>query len=103
MGIALEKNDGNVAIALDGAIDIGCAAELKKSLLDAFQSGNEIRVSLAGVTFLDVTAVQLLWAAKRRAETSGIEFQFQDPVPEAVSTALADAGFSPFLVSVATA
>jgi len=65
---------GNL-LALEGTIDIGCAAELKAVLLRALGSGGEIRVMLGEVAYMDVTAAQLLWAAELQARRSGVVFQ----------------------------
>jgi len=96
--VALEQNDGLSLIRLEGAIDIGCAAELKGLLVQALGGGKPIGVSLAGATDLDVTAVQLLWAATRQANAAGVGFALEGQAPEQVSAALADAGFERFPV-----
>jgi anti-anti-sigma factor len=100
MGIALQKSDAEHLVALEGTIDIACAAELKTLLLEALDSGAAVRVSLDAATYLDVTAMQLLWAAAQQARRSGQQFQFSSPPPEPVSAALLDAGFPSFSDSV---
>ncbi len=75
---------------LDGAIDISSAADLKASLLQALEMGVEISITLTGTTELDVTAVQLLWAAAREAEQRRLGFMVTQP-PE-LGRLLADAG-----------
>ena len=96
MGISLEKGEMGVSIALADTIDIACAAELKTLLLEALNSGAEVRVSLEKATGLDVTAVQLLWAAGEQARHSGVAFGLSGQVPEPVACELAEAGFQPF-------
>jgi len=103
MGIALETTEAGTLVALEGAIDIACAAELKALLLQALDSGAEVRVSLDAATYLDVTAFQLLWSAAQQARRSGVGFRLSGAVTEPVSSALADAGFQSFLVSVEAA
>jgi anti-anti-sigma factor len=93
MRIAIEESDAGNQIALEGTIDIDCAAELKAAFLKALDSGREIHVLLDGMAYMDVTAVQLLWAGEQQARRSGIEFRISGPLPEPVSTELADAGF----------
>jgi anti-anti-sigma factor len=100
MGIHIEKTDAGSLIALRGAIDIACAAELKAVLLDALNTEGGVRISLDGATYLDVTAIQLLWAAEQQARRSGGTFRIEGHIPEAVSTGVADAGFSSFFASV---
>ena len=97
MGIALEQSKQSSVIRLEGAIDIAAAAEFKKLLLQACRSGKEVRVALDGATDLDVTAVQLIWAARRSAEGTGVAFTLSGSVPESVSSALGYAGLQQFL------
>ena len=99
MGISLEEGDVGNVLTLDGAIEISAAAELKILLLRALGSGKDTSVSLAAATYLDVTAVQLLWAARQQAERSGVVFEFSTQPSEAVSAALAEAGFPSFSAS----
>lgn len=96
MGIVLDEKDKLNLIRLEGAIDINCAAELKSLLLTSLASGNNVSVLLDGVTYLDVTAVQLLWAAEREAKASLVEFMFVGQLPQQVATDLAGAGFEKF-------
>lgn len=97
--MSLEQEGARNRIRLQGAIDIGCAAELKALLVQGLRAGSELRVMLADITELDVTAVQLLWAARHEAKTSSVEFAFEGQMPEAVSAALAQAGFETFAAS----
>ncbi len=96
MGISLDKTDAGVSIVLANTIDIVCAAELKALLLEALNSGTEVRISLDDATDLDVTAIQLLWAAGREAQHSGLEFRVSGQGSEPVFSGLAEAGFQPF-------
>ena len=71
MPVNLDQGEAQCVIHLEGEIDISSAAELKKLLLLALQSGKELRLDLERATELDVTALQLLWAAnaKQRGST----------------------------------
>lgn len=100
MGVTLEKSEALSLIRLVGAIDISCAAELKGLLLQALAAGGEVRVSLDGAEDLDVTAVQLLWAAGREARRSEVRFALAGGVPGPIAAAVADAGFEEFPVPV---
>jgi anti-anti-sigma regulatory factor len=99
MGVVQQEIDGKSVILLDGAIDIVLATELKRLLLEGLAAGAELCVSLETATYLDVTAVQLLWAAEKEAGLSGVPFRVIGPVAETVAAGLMDAGFSPFLES----
>jgi anti-anti-sigma factor len=96
--VTLEQNGALTCIQLEGAIDIACAAELKELLMEKLQSGSAVYVSLESTTGLDVTAVQLLWAAAREAQRAGVEFGFKGQTPEGVRRALAAAGIEKFPV-----
>lgn len=96
LGIALKQRKESSAIRLDGLIDIASAAELKTILLDALKRGKAVRVALQTNVDLDVTAVQLLWAAEREARASGVGFVLASPVPEPVLSFLKEAGFEKF-------
>jgi anti-anti-sigma factor len=96
MPVTLEQSEKSCAICLEGAVDIGVAAELKELLAQALGSGSEVRVSLEQVSDLDVTAVQLLWAAARAAKESGVVLGLQGEVSAAVAEVLKAGGFEGF-------
>jgi anti-anti-sigma regulatory factor len=100
--VTLEQKDALTCIQLEGAIDVGCAAELKDLLMEKLKSGAAVYVALESATGLDITAVQLLWAAAREAQRVGVEFVFKGQTPEAVRCALADAGIGEFPVPAST-
>ena len=68
-----------VEVALQGDINIFVAARLKQELSKALELTNDIRISLAGASTLDITAIQLLWAAARHARMQGRAFTFETP------------------------
>jgi ABC-type transporter Mla MlaB component len=96
VGIVLEQGTESNTICLDGAIDIGCAAELKEHLVQALGTGKRVCISLERVTNLDVTAYQLLWGAEREAKGLGVGFVYLDEPAEAVRGALVEAGLEEF-------
>jgi anti-anti-sigma factor len=98
--VTLDQSEAVCLVRLEGEIDIASAAELKKVLLEALASGRELRVDLERAAELDVTALQLLWAAEREARRSGVGFTLAGRVPEAISAAAGDAGFEAFPVGV---
>jgi len=97
LGITLEQSEMASVLRLEGVIDISSAGELKEQLLKALESGQPVHLALEGATDLDVTAVQLLWAAERKAKSAGLSFGLDGTVPETVSTAWIHAGFQTFL------
>lgn len=91
------EQDGAVGrIRLEGVVDIGCAAELKEMLLSALAAGGETRILLERATALDVTAVQLLWAAECAARAAELRWALEGSAPEAVVETMREAGFERF-------
>jgi anti-anti-sigma regulatory factor len=100
MPIALDESELGNVVVLEGTIDVSSATELKAMLLRALGTGKEVCISLDAATYLDVTAVQLLWAAEQQARLSGAVFRFSGNLSEPVTATLADAGFPSFQASV---
>jgi anti-anti-sigma factor len=96
LAVTLKTSDGTGSICLEGAIDIGCAAELKALLMEGLRAGEGMRISMEGVRAMDATAVQLLWAAEREAGGAGVEWALEGQLPEPVAAVLAHAGFEAF-------
>jgi anti-anti-sigma factor len=91
-----EERENTSLVRMEGAIDIASAAEIKSALLDALASKTEIRLTLQGATELDVTAMQLLYAAERDAEKTGILFALEGSVPNEIAVAITEAGLVKF-------
>ena len=96
MGVTIDQSEGQCLIRLDGEIGIACARELKKVLLEALAFGKDLQVDLQQATELDVTAMQLLWAAEREARKSGRRFLLAGQVPDEIVVAVMEAGFERF-------
>lgn len=92
MGISLEHDETRSLIRLEGALDIACAAELKKLLLKVLEPCREVRVCFTRITSLDAAVIELLWTAQRAARCSDVPFVLAGQVPARVSAALVDAG-----------
>jgi anti-anti-sigma regulatory factor len=99
VSLVLEENETQSVICVEGATCTADAARLKELLLLALQSQKEVSISLRRATYLDVAAVQLLWAAGREAEISGLNFSFAETFPAEIASGLADFGFEEFPVS----
>jgi len=99
MPVSCDEREALSLIHFEGDVNISSAAELKQLLLRALAHGKEIHVDLGCVTEVDITALQLLWAAEREAKAAGIDFSLVGQWPEEVATALAVAGFENFPIS----
>lgn len=73
-GISLSRSGELSVLRLAGSIDIGTAAELQAALLKALRGSRQIQVCAEALTDVDVTALQLLWAARRAAVSEGAGF-----------------------------
>ena len=101
MPLTLDQGEAVCLIRLKGEIDITTAADLKKLLLRALASGKDMCVDLERATELDVTALQLLWAADREARGSGRSLKLAGPVPAELLAAVNNAGFESFPIGSA--
>jgi anti-anti-sigma regulatory factor len=95
--VTFDRNAEPGLIRLEGEIDISQASELKRVLLEALAEKREVQVAMETVTGVDITAVQLLWAAERAAGASGQVFGLEGPVPESLCVTLHEAGFERLL------
>lgn len=94
---SLEQVEGKTILRLKGSLDIAAAESLKNILLDAVASSSTIQVDLAATTYLDVTALQLFWAARQEAVARGGILTFDPVPPDAVRLLVKDAGFPELL------
>ncbi|UWZ82458.1 STAS domain-containing protein [Occallatibacter riparius] len=90
--LVLSRSGDACLIRLTGTIDIGMAAELKSMLMAGFENARSIRILFERVSDLDVTALALLWAARRKAEQKNVKFGFSGEIPKALRDAVEDLG-----------
>ena len=81
-------------IRLAGEFTLTSAAELKNLLLQGLASGNDLRLDLEQAEEIDITVMQLLWAAGREADRKGASLAIQ--MSDAAAMAARDAGFERF-------
>lgn len=96
MPITVQATEESSTIRLDGEIDINCSDELKSALVKALSGPHALQLEVGGITGVDVTAVQLLWAAARSAEKAGKPFLVADALAERVRDVVREAGFTEF-------
>jgi anti-anti-sigma regulatory factor len=94
----LDESEAISLIRLEGDVNIADAVEMKRLLVKALSSGKELHVRLEDATEMDVTVLQLLYAAEQDATKSGIRFTLDGRIPDDISVAAADAGFEKFPV-----
>lgn len=94
MSVKIERLEDQSLIRLEGEITVTSAAELRNALLQGLASGRDLRLDLERSEAVDVTIMQLIWAAGREADRTGAKVAIR--VPESVSAAARDAGFEKF-------
>ena len=97
MSIQCEADESAYVLRLADEVDINSSVELKQALIEIIASGKELHLDLQAGPSLDITAIQLLWAARLVFEQRGSHFVTAGEVPESITSALQDAGFEPFL------
>ncbi len=91
MPVAMERHETHSLIRLEGEVTITSAAELKEALLAGLTAGTDLHLDLERAGKIDVTIMQLLWAAGREADRTGVALVSR--VSEAAAATARDAGF----------
>ena len=92
--IEVERLESHSVIRLQGELNVACAGELKRVLVATMAEGGDLQVDLEGVVAIDISILQLLWAARGEAKRNGTDFAAG--ASEAVRWAARDAGFDLF-------
>lgn len=100
MAISVDVQEDVRNITLSGVLDIEQAAECKGVMMDALASPLPIRVQVAAVTDIDVTILQLLWAAAAQATSAGSDLIVEGPLSEAIQISLSGTGLFPLIASL---
>ena len=95
MPATMERNAGRTLVRLEGDCTLESATELKLLLVAALAGSEEVQLDLEGAGQIDITAMQLIWAAISEGTRTGISVTvtLADPVRKAAQ----DAGFGSFL------
>ena len=94
MAVTIERQESQSLIRLEGDFTLTSAAELKDMLLEGLASGNDLRLDLEHAGEIDITVMQLLWAAGREADRTGAGIAIR--VSDAAGLAAREAGFERF-------
>jgi anti-anti-sigma regulatory factor len=91
MPVTLVQQEPHCQIRLDGRVTIASSAELKTLLLGWIATDKDLEVDLEEVEEIDLTVLQLLWAAEREAAEKGVGMLSRSS--EAAALAARDTGF----------
>jgi anti-anti-sigma factor len=92
--VTLAPQESHSLLRLEGEFNIASARELKQALLEGLATGTDLHLDLEQLAGLDITTMQLLWAAGKEAARNGVKFVV--PVTEAAARAAREAGFELF-------
>lgn len=89
MPISIQREETRWQIRLEAQVTIASATELKAFLMEWLASGKDLDLDLAAAEEIDITTMQLLWAAARDAErkSAGVACQWSDAAIDAVRSA----------------
>lgn len=97
MSISTKNMDGVPCIALSNVVDIAQASELKQALTEAIGSTPRVSIQVSATTSIDVTTLQLLWAAVLCSSLSGTEIVIEGSWSPQVEESLLASGLTPLL------
>lgn len=93
MNLACERQNEEMALTLSGELTIERAEELKSSLLERLQTSDSLTVDAAGVTSIDISCLQLLYATCLSAEEHGKRMTIIDSGSGLLETAMRAVGW----------
>jgi anti-anti-sigma regulatory factor len=92
LSIPVTEEEAAFAVHLPSSAGIASAQQLRGALCNALASGKSVRIEVGHVTELDVTTIQLLWAAARQAKEQKSQLSFAGNAPGPVEDVLRDLG-----------
>jgi ABC-type transporter Mla MlaB component len=81
-------------VTIAGELTISFAEELKKMLLEALGSADEVSLKIEELGAVDLACLQVLCSAHRSAVRSGKTLMFSMPPPPLFRAVVADAGYA---------
>jgi len=96
MSLQLEQAQNRIVIQLEDSVTLNSASELHDLLLQALNFRKPIAVDVRRVTEIDLSAIQLLFAAREEAVRMGILLSAMDSISESVRSLIRESGLDPF-------
>lgn len=91
MPVTMERHETHSLVRVEGEVTITSSAELKQALLAGLAAGTDLHLDLERAERIDVTVMQLLWAAGREADRTGVTLAGR--VSKAAAAMAREAGF----------
>ena len=95
MSVVLVPQESDWLIRMNGQVTLASAVELKAALCEWLAAGKNLELDLESVEEIDLTILQLLWAASREAGDRRMQVAGRS---EAVVNAVRAAGFEQMAV-----
>jgi anti-sigma B factor antagonist len=80
--VQVEHEDGVAVVRPYGELDVTTVPRLRSTLADLRGSGEDMRLDLGGVSFIDSTALRLVWDVNAEAQNNGTELTLIPGPPE---------------------
>ncbi len=87
-----KKDDGHM-VSISGALTIESASELRKILVNSISKAGHVVLEIGNVTEMDLSCLQLFYAAHKRAKETGKGFSLKGGCPDVFKKAVEDAGY----------
>jgi ABC-type transporter Mla MlaB component len=89
----IEDNKKGKVLALSGDLTVSTAESLKTTLMDAMKNTDNLLLNLAGITSADISCLQIVCSAHRKAINSKRSITIDDNPSIFFRDALGDSGF----------
>jgi anti-anti-sigma factor len=96
----LQVSDQCCVVLLEGDIDISSSEELKSVFVEALSYMRDMQLDITQASSLDITAIQLVWAASRKAAKQGSAFRMAGSSPEQIRRNAISGGLEAFLAAL---
>jgi anti-sigma B factor antagonist len=80
--VQVEHRDGVAVVRPCGELDVTTVPRLRSTLAELRGSGENMLIDLAGVSFIDSTALRLVWDVTTEAKDDGTELTLTPGPPE---------------------
>ena len=97
MSLQLEEAQNRVVVHLEDSVTLSSASELHDLFLQALNSRKPIAVDVSKVTEIDLSAIQILFAAHAEAIRTDHGFSATNTIPEAVRQTIRESGLDSIL------
>lgn len=81
-------------VTISGELCVERVAEFRTQLLESISVDHELAIDISGVTRIDLSGIQLIYATRRECERRGIALRLIGNITDAVGSVISAAGFT---------